>query len=111
MRRIVLAAVVGIGLLLTGCQEQDHVLISRTEGAGGGQRITVTVPAVAGHNGRIVRDQLRALGLRRVSFASQDPRSRVPIMLGNWTAVKIEPAVGSRVRPTDTVVVTLVRSR
>lgn len=117
MKRMVLVAVVGVVLLLAGCQRESHLLTTTsTEGTSsvGGQRAAparVTVPAVSGRNGRIVRDQLHALGLKRVTFASQDPRARVPILLGNWTAVRIEPPVGSTVRPSDTVVVTLTRNR
>jgi hypothetical protein len=118
MKRMVLVAVVGVVLLLAGCQRESHLLTTTsTEGTssvGEQQRAAparVTVPAVSGRNGRIVRDQLHALGLKRVTFASQDPRARVPILLGNWTAVRIEPPVGSTVRPSDTVVVTLTRNR
>ncbi|WP_137814846.1 PASTA domain-containing protein [Gandjariella thermophila] len=108
--------IVGAGLLIAGCQGQGDLLINSTTvlrstviQPRAAAPAEIRVPAVAGRNGQIVRDQLRALGLKRVTFASQDPHAKVPIMLGNWTAVKIEPQPGTVVTPTDTVVVTLTK--
>jgi hypothetical protein len=69
----------------------------------------VTLPAVKGRNGGIVYDELHELGLTKVELASADKQHTVVVLPQNWTAVKIEPAAGSKVRSNQTVVVTMTK--
>jgi hypothetical protein len=70
---------------------------------------TVKLPEVKGRNGGIVYDQLQKLGLTNVRLASADKEHTVVVVPQNWTATKIEPAAGTEVSPSDTVVVTMTK--
>lgn len=69
----------------------------------------ITLPEVAGRNGKIVMDELTAMGLTNVSLASVDESATVVLILQNWTAVAIEPGPGTVVGADDTVVLKLTK--
>lgn len=71
---------------------------------------TVTLPQVKGRNGQIVYAELIELGLTNLTLASRDVDNAVVLLPGNWTAVRIEPGAGERVRSNATVVVTLTKN-
>ena len=70
----------------------------------------IVLPQVKGRNGSIVQDELVDLGLTNVKLASRDNVYTVVVLPENWTAVKIEPAAGSKVRSDQAVVVTLTKN-
>jgi hypothetical protein len=52
---------------------------------------------------------MQDLGLTRLELASADKDHTVVVLPQNWTAVKIEPAPGTKVRANQTVVVTMTK--
>ena len=128
MRKLALTATAAavVSLTLTGCgggsstsqtvPSPSTVTVSVPTGQASAETTSsattmVTLPEVAGRNGGIVYDELKALGLTSIKLASQDEDDKVVILPENWTAVKIEPAPGTQVRSNQTVVVTLTKKR
>lgn len=70
----------------------------------------VTMPDdLVGKNAQLADDELRRLGIIGISYESQDAGSKVTPLLENWTVTKVEPAPGTVVLTTDTVVVTATK--
>jgi hypothetical protein len=69
--------------------------------------VQVTVPGdLVGKDARHADDEFRRLGIGRIIYASQDAASKVA---QDWTVTKVEPAPGTVVLTTDTVVVTAIK--
>jgi len=71
--------------------------------------VDVTLPEVAGKNGQIALDELKALGLTAVTPASQDRNDSMVLLPANWTVTKIEPAARTVVKSNSTVIVTMTK--
>jgi Excalibur calcium-binding domain len=71
---------------------------------------TVTVPGdLVGKNAQLTDDELRRLGIINIGYTSQDAGSKVTPLLENWIVTKVEPAPGTVVSTTDTVMFTATK--
>jgi Excalibur calcium-binding domain len=70
----------------------------------------VTVPGeLVGKNAQLADDELRRLGITNIGYTSQDAGSKVESLLENWIVTKVEPAPGTVVLTTDTVMITATK--
>jgi beta-lactam-binding protein with PASTA domain len=71
---------------------------------------TVTVPSdLVGKNAQLADNELRRLGIINIDYTSQDAGSKVAPPLENWIVTKVEPAPGTVVSTTDTVMITATK--
>jgi hypothetical protein len=70
---------------------------------------TITIPDLTGQNAKIAEDKLEALGLTNVTLASATSKYTMVLAPQNWTVVSIEPAPGTAVSSTDTVIVKVTK--
>ncbi|MGH3981348.1 MAG: exonuclease domain-containing protein [Pseudonocardiaceae bacterium] len=70
----------------------------------------VTVPGdLVGNNAQLADDELRKLGISDISYASQDADNTFAPPLQNWTVTKVEPAPGTAVFTTGTIMITVTK--
>jgi hypothetical protein len=70
----------------------------------------ITIPDIpAGTNAEIAQSKLEALGLTNVDLASANPDYSNVFLPKNWTLVSIEPAPGTQVQSSDTVIVKVTK--
>lgn len=69
----------------------------------------ISIPDLSGQNAKIAQDKLKALGLTNVEFASATPKYQNVFVPANWTVVGIEPAPGTAVKASDTVVIKVTK--
>jgi beta-lactam-binding protein with PASTA domain len=88
--------------------------IALTVAAGGGTTpiataTSITIPDLTGQNAKIAENKLTSLGISDVEFASATPKYQNVFSPANWTVVSIEPAPGTTVSSTDTVVLKVTK--
>jgi beta-lactam-binding protein with PASTA domain len=66
--------------------------------------VDITLPDVTGANAELAQEQLEKLGLKKVEFASANPKYGVVLLARNWTVTGMEPAGGTVVKAGDTVI-------
>jgi beta-lactam-binding protein with PASTA domain len=70
---------------------------------------SITIPDLTGQNAKIAENKLEALGITDVEFASATPKYQNVFAPANWTVVSIEPAPGTAVSSSDTVVLKVTK--
>jgi beta-lactam-binding protein with PASTA domain len=70
---------------------------------------SITIPDLTGQNAKIAENKLTALGIADVEFASATTKYQNVFSPANWTVVSIEPAPGTTVSSTDTVVLKVTK--
>lgn len=69
----------------------------------------ITIPDLTGQNAKIAQDRLKALGLTNVELSSATSKYQNVWVAANWTVVSIEPAPGTTVSASDTVVLKVTK--
>jgi beta-lactam-binding protein with PASTA domain len=70
---------------------------------------SITIPDLTGQNAKIAENKLEALGITDVEFASATSKYQNVFAPANWTVVSIEPAPGTAVSSSDTVVLKVTK--
>jgi beta-lactam-binding protein with PASTA domain len=70
---------------------------------------SITIPDLTGQNAKIAENKLEVLGITDVEFASATTKYQNVFSPANWTVVSIEPAPGSTVSSSDTVVLKVTK--
>lgn len=72
----------------------------------------VTVPGdLVGQSADLAYDELSRLGIVDINYTSEDVGSKVAPLLENWLVIKVEPAPGTVVLTTDSVVITITQKQ
>ncbi len=79
------------------------------DAAGTAAATSITIPDLTGQNAKIAEDKLEALGLTNVTLASATSKYQNVFAPANWTVVGIEPAPGTSVNSSDTVVLKVTK--
>jgi hypothetical protein len=69
----------------------------------------ITIPDLTGENAKIAENRLKALGFIDVDLVSATEKYQNVFVPANWTVVAIEPAPGTTVNASDTVILKVTK--
>jgi hypothetical protein len=69
----------------------------------------ITIPDLTGENAKIAENRLKALGFTDIDLVSATEKYQNVFVPANWTVVAIEPAPGTTVNASDTVILKVTK--